>query len=180
MTIGENIRRIRKERGLTLKQLGDMVGVNEAYIRAYESGKRNPKIQSLQAIADALAVNIEVLNNSSFDSITAMHRLFQVFRQYSGTLMEIDVDGNEEVAVSFGTLPAMRSWLERYQQYLEEVEECNQIKDVKSRGEALIEAEASFNRWMDTYPEQEINTMMLDIMRAHDRNMDEIGNHGSE
>ena len=43
MTIGENIRRIRKERGLTLKQLGDAVGVSEAYIRAYESGRRNPK-----------------------------------------------------------------------------------------------------------------------------------------
>ena len=94
--------------------------------------------------------------------------------------MEIRIDGEDEVAVSFGTLPAMRSWLERYQQYLEEVEECHQIKDVKSRGEALIEAEASFNRWMDTYPEQEKNTMMLDIMRAHDRNMDEIGKHGSE
>lgn len=43
MTIGENIRRIRKERGLTLKQLGEAVGVSEAYIRAYESGRRNPK-----------------------------------------------------------------------------------------------------------------------------------------
>ena len=37
MTIGENIRRIRKERGLTLKQLGDIVGVIESNIRAYES-----------------------------------------------------------------------------------------------------------------------------------------------
>ena len=45
MTIGENIRRIRKERGLTLKQLGDEVGVSEAYIRAYETGRRNPKLQ---------------------------------------------------------------------------------------------------------------------------------------
>lgn len=175
MTVGENIRRIRKQRGLTLKQLGDMVGVNEAYIRAYESGKRNPKIGSLQAIAKALSVNVEVLNNSSFDSITAMHRLFQVFRQYSGELMEIQNGEEEEVAVSFGTLPAMRSWYERYLRYLEDVEECNHIKDVKARGEALIEAEDSFDRWMDTYPEQETSTMMLEIMRAHDKNMDEIG-----
>ena len=43
MTVGENIRRIRKDCGLTLKELGDMVGVSEAYIRAYESGRRNPK-----------------------------------------------------------------------------------------------------------------------------------------
>ena len=84
MTIGENIRRIRKERGLTLKQLGDAVGVSEAYIRAYESGRRNPKQQSLEALATALHVNVEALTGSDFDGVKAMHRLFQVFRQYCG------------------------------------------------------------------------------------------------
>ena len=67
MTVGENIRRIRKDRGLTLKELGDMVGVSEAYIRAYESGRRNPKQQSLEAIATALHVNVEVLTGANFD-----------------------------------------------------------------------------------------------------------------
>lgn len=47
MTVGENIRRIRQERHLTQKQLGEMVGASEAYIRAYESGRRNPKPSSL-------------------------------------------------------------------------------------------------------------------------------------
>ena len=61
MTIGENIRRLRKARGLTLKELGDMIGVSESYIRAYESGRRNPKPASLQTLADALGVNVEVL-----------------------------------------------------------------------------------------------------------------------
>ena len=86
MTTGENIRRIRKERGLTQKQLGELVGASEAYIRAYESGRRNPKPSSLEKIAKALAVNPEVLANSDFDGIKAMHRLFQVFRQYDGHL----------------------------------------------------------------------------------------------
>lgn len=49
MTIGENIRRICQERGLTLKQLGDMVGVSEAYIRAYETGHRDPKIKVIRS-----------------------------------------------------------------------------------------------------------------------------------
>lgn len=61
MTIGENIRRLRKARGLTLKELDDMIGVSESYIRAYESGRRNPKPASLQTLADALGVNVEVL-----------------------------------------------------------------------------------------------------------------------
>ena len=40
-----------------------MVGVSETYIRAYETGRRKPKIKSLEAIAQALAVNVEVLTN---------------------------------------------------------------------------------------------------------------------
>ena len=69
MTTGENIRRIRKQRGMTLKQLGDAVGVSEAYIRAYEAGRRNPKQQSLEALAAALHVNVEVLTRADFDGI---------------------------------------------------------------------------------------------------------------
>lgn len=63
MTVGENIRRIRQERHLTQRQLGEIVGASEAYIRAYESGRRNPKPASLEKIAEALAVNPEVLAN---------------------------------------------------------------------------------------------------------------------
>lgn len=62
MTIGENIRRIRRERGLTLKQLGEAVGVSEAYIRAYEKGRRYPKYKSLVKIAKALDVSVDVFS----------------------------------------------------------------------------------------------------------------------
>ena len=176
MTVGENIRRIRQERGLTLKQLGELVGVSESYIRAYESGRRNPKLKSLEALAQALAVNVEVLTNSDFDGIKAMHRLFQVFRQYDGHLFEYqDQDGNDIVAVSFGALALMRSWCERYRKYMEEVEKCNSIKDVKKRAEALLKAEADFNLWMDIYPESEPFDMNLQIQKTHDEFMDKIG-----
>lgn len=176
MTVGENIRRIRQERGLTQRQLGEMVGASEAYIRAYESGRRNPKPASLEKIAEALSVNAEVLANSNFDGLKAIHRLFQIFRQYDGQLFEYqDKDGNDMVGISFGTLPLMRSWLDRYEEYMEEVEKCNEIKDVKKRGEALLKAEADFNLWMDIYPESEAWQERLKVQRAHDEVMDKVG-----
>ena len=176
MTVGENIRRIRQERNLTQKQLGELVGASEAYIRTYESGRQNPKPKSLESLAKALSVNVEVLNNSDFDGIKAMHRLFQVFRQYDGHLFECqDKDGNDMVAVSFGTLSLMRSWCERYGKYMEEVEKCNSIKDVEKRAEALLKAEADFNLWMDIYPESEPFDMNLQIQKTHDEFMDKIG-----
>jgi len=176
MTVGENIRRLRKERGLTLRELGDKVGVSEAYIRAYESGRRNPKQKSLEALAQALAVNVEVLSNSDFDGVKAMHRLFQVFRQYSGDLFECqDKDGTDMVGIRFGTLTLMRSWMERYKEYTEEVEQCNSIKDIKQRGEALLAAEAKFNWWMDTYPDSDSDLFGQEIQRKHDQFMDQLG-----
>ncbi|NDO49816.1 helix-turn-helix transcriptional regulator [Lachnospiraceae bacterium MD335] len=159
MTVGENIRRIRKERGLTQKQLGELVGASEAYIRAYESGRRNPKPSSLEKIANALAVNPEVLENSDFDMIKAMHRLFQIARQYNGHLFACkDEEGNDTVGIRFETLTLMNAWCQRYEKFLEDVEKCNEIKDAKKRGEALIKAETDYDRWMDTYPEQSGNT----------------------
>ena len=176
MTVGENIRRIRQERGLTQRQLGELVGASEAYIRAYESGRRNPKPSSLEKIADALSVNPEVLANSEFDGIKTMHRLFQVFRQYDGHLFEYqDNDGNDMVGISFGTLSLMRSWLNRYEKYQQEVEECNKIKDVRKRGEALLKAEADFNLWMDIYPESEPWKERLNLQKTHDEFLDKIG-----
>lgn len=58
MTIGENIKRIRKEKGLTQKRLGELSGMNEVQIRQYELGKANPKIETVDKIAAALGVNI--------------------------------------------------------------------------------------------------------------------------
>lgn len=105
-----------------------------------------------------------------------MHRLFQVFRQYDGHLFEYqDQDGNDMVAVSFGTLSLMHSWCDRYEEYMKEVEKCNSIKDVKKRGEALLKAEAAFNLWMDIYPESEPWLDRLKLQNTHDRVMDKFG-----
>ncbi len=79
------------------------------------------------------------------------------------------------VGISFGTLSLMRSWLDRYDEYMVEVEKCNEIKDVKKRGEALLKAEADFNLWMDIYPESEPGQDRLKIQKTHDEVMDKIG-----
>lgn len=59
MTVGENIRRIRKEKGLTQKQLGELCNpqTSESTIRKYELGILNPKIETIDKIASALSVS---------------------------------------------------------------------------------------------------------------------------
>lgn len=64
MTVGENIRKLRKERGLTQKQLGEMCGIKEANIRKYELDKANPKIETIERIAQALEVPIRAIKEN--------------------------------------------------------------------------------------------------------------------
>lgn len=61
MTIGENIRKYRKEKGLTQKELAERLGVSQAMITQYENGKRIPKIDTINNIAGALEMGIRRL-----------------------------------------------------------------------------------------------------------------------
>lgn len=58
VTVGENIKKIRKQKGLTQKRLGELCGINEVQIRRYEIGKANPKIETVDKIASALGVKL--------------------------------------------------------------------------------------------------------------------------
>ena len=48
MPTGAKIKEIRKQKGLTQKQLGDLCGMADSAIRRYENGNANPKIETLK------------------------------------------------------------------------------------------------------------------------------------
>lgn len=56
--IGDNIRRLRKDRGLTQDVFADRAGLNRAHMGEIERGESNVTIQTLKLIADTLKVNI--------------------------------------------------------------------------------------------------------------------------
>ena len=58
---GDMIRKCRTEKGLTQKKLGELCGIADSNIRKYESGNQNPKIETLQKIADALDIPVNRL-----------------------------------------------------------------------------------------------------------------------
>ena len=65
MTICEKIRAIRKEKGMTQKQLADICKMADSAIRKYESGQVVPKMEMIQRIAKALGVPASQLMNHS-------------------------------------------------------------------------------------------------------------------
>jgi Predicted transcriptional regulator with C-terminal CBS domains len=71
MTVGEKIQKIRKEKGLTQKKLSELSNIHEVQIRQYELGKANPKIETINKIANALNVDICNLIEIPFNNDSA-------------------------------------------------------------------------------------------------------------
>lgn len=61
MTIGEGIKKARKEKGLTQAQLAAEAGVLTISISFYETGRTFPSVLNLISIADALGVTLDDL-----------------------------------------------------------------------------------------------------------------------
>lgn len=59
MTAGERIKEIRLAMNMTQKQLGECVGIAEPTIRRYELGKLNPKLSTLEKIADSISISVD-------------------------------------------------------------------------------------------------------------------------
>ena len=57
MTIGENIKRLRKEKGLTQKELSKLSGVHEIQLARYENNKTVPNNGTIDKLAKALDVD---------------------------------------------------------------------------------------------------------------------------
>jgi len=54
--LGETIREIRNQRGLTQQQLADLSRMERTYIVALENGRKNPSGRTLVLIAGALGI----------------------------------------------------------------------------------------------------------------------------
>ena len=66
-----HIREIRKAKGMTMKQLGEIVGVTESAIGQYENGKRKPDYEMLLKISEALDSTVDELLNGNKIPATA-------------------------------------------------------------------------------------------------------------
>lgn len=57
----KNLKKYRKERGLSQEAFADKVGLHRTYISAVEREKRNISLDNIQKIADALEIDTYML-----------------------------------------------------------------------------------------------------------------------
>jgi transcriptional regulator with XRE-family HTH domain len=57
LTIGEKLRKLRKEKGVSLQTVADALGISKSTITGYEHDSREPGIEIINKIADYYRVN---------------------------------------------------------------------------------------------------------------------------
>lgn len=69
-TFGENLKRIRKEKGLTQQEVAAGMGVSSVFISYYEKDTRKPKPETIRRFAAALHCSIDdLLKDTSLDEL---------------------------------------------------------------------------------------------------------------
>jgi transcriptional regulator with XRE-family HTH domain len=59
--LGENIKKLRIQKGMNQLELSSILGVDTAYISNVENGKKNPTIRTVENIAKALKIDVNKL-----------------------------------------------------------------------------------------------------------------------
>lgn len=62
MTVAENIKTIRKQKGLTQKQLAELIGVSVGAVQQFEYGKIIPKMDTVLLMSNKLNVSPRIIN----------------------------------------------------------------------------------------------------------------------
>jgi len=68
MTFGKNLKKARKNKGFTQKELGEIVEVKRSTIAGYESKDQEPSYKILKKISDALDCSIDSLLATDYDN----------------------------------------------------------------------------------------------------------------
>jgi transcriptional regulator with XRE-family HTH domain len=128
--IHSNIKFLRKQRGLTQEGFANEIGVTRSVIGAYEEGRAEPKIKTMQSMADFFGVTLDQLLSSDLAALSAAH-LRDKDREggapdLSGRklrVLSITVDRNDRENIELVPVKAAAGYLNGYAdpEYLEEL-----------------------------------------------------------
>ncbi len=58
MEVGKRITELRQKKGITVNKLANLAGVSQSYLRDIELGNKQPTVEYLSYICDALGVSL--------------------------------------------------------------------------------------------------------------------------
>lgn len=98
LNLARAIKKYRKARKLTMEQLSEKSGINLSTLKKYETDNRNPKLEQLSKIAEALEVSVFEFLDIKVKSVNDIISL--VNKMNIATDIDWDID-NDKVCISF-------------------------------------------------------------------------------
>ncbi len=96
--LARTIKKYRKARKLAMEQLSEKSGINLSTLKKYETDNRNPKLEQLSKIAEALEVSVFEFLDIEINSVNDIISL--VNKMNIATDIDQDID-NDKVCISF-------------------------------------------------------------------------------
>lgn len=137
-TFGANIKKIRKERNMTQKDLADILNRSVVTIRKWESGERSPKSYILPNIAEALNIPLSDLyeNNSSdeydFSQLKHEYKKLEVIEnllKHFNYVINYTLNKNDEFNIEIKSLISNESKFLTHSEYLEFINKTKHFID---------------------------------------------------
>jgi len=106
------LKQLRKQRGLTQSELGEIVGVAKSTLSLYETGTREPDIETLKKFADFFGVSIDTLlehnqNTSENSAETIMRERFANDTDYRNLITAASSSRPEYLRAAFAMLQTL-------------------------------------------------------------------------
>jgi len=79
--LSEQLRKLRKQKNLTQKQLADYLHVTDSAVAMWEHGRREPDIEILTKLADFYGVTVDYLLGREVTTSTQQALIYETIRQ---------------------------------------------------------------------------------------------------
>jgi transcriptional regulator with XRE-family HTH domain len=132
VSIGANIKRFRKLRGLTQERLAEKANISRSYLADVERDRYNPSVDTLKAIAEALDVSVDDILESAGEKT--------LFR---GTEQK-DTDNAYDYTKDKDIPPAVKEMLDKLSSYPPDKQE-RIVKQINTLFELLLKEENRSN-----------------------------------
>lgn len=119
------IKQLRKQHNLTMKQLGEIIGIAESTVSLYESGKRQADYDTLKKIANYFNVSIDYLLADVIDS-DKIKTARTISKNLSSERNIIIPDFVEKFGINYQTF---RAWYNGYGDYFNSAERLLKLAD---------------------------------------------------
>ena len=96
MYLGKNLRHLRKQKGLTQTDIAEKLDIKRTMISAYEEGRSEPKLASLNILAGVFNVSVDELLNRD---IEVAGKLPQQDQQVKILTIAVDKEDNENITM---------------------------------------------------------------------------------